>query len=206
VTDDPTALAGQAAAREALIEQLAEGHWRLDWPNQGYPWSEENRPTADAHRRGAGRCLDAIALAGLRLVPANTDPTAVEQAAAWMHEAQRQAVERDRNYELLVEARQDIERLTAERDAARAEVERQIEAHGRTVDRELADGWNRVADLMEAGQWPPAGTEQTPQWAVRHPGIGVLTYDTEADARVAAGTAGTVLVRDGDEWREADGG
>jgi hypothetical protein len=59
-----------AAERTALIERLAEGHWRLDWPHQGYGWADENRPTAEAHRRGARRCLDAIALAGLRLVPA----------------------------------------------------------------------------------------------------------------------------------------
>ena len=33
----------------------------------------------------------------------------------------------------------------------------------------------------------------TNQWRVRHPGIGVLGYDSEAEARVAAGTAGEVL-------------
>jgi DNA-binding CsgD family transcriptional regulator len=31
------------------------------------------------------------------------------------------------------------------------------------------------------------------KWAVRHPGIGVLHYDSEEEARVAAGTAGEML-------------
>lgn len=34
---------------------------------------------------------------------------------------------------------------------------------------------------------------QTQAWGVRHPGIGVLYYGSEEDARVAAGTAGTML-------------
>lgn len=29
-------------------------------------------------------------------------------------------------------------------------------------------------------------------WRVRHPGIGILPYDSEAEARIAAGTAGRV--------------
>jgi hypothetical protein len=31
------------------------------------------------------------------------------------------------------------------------------------------------------------------KWRVRHPGIGVLAYDSRAEAEVAAGTAGEVL-------------
>jgi hypothetical protein len=31
------------------------------------------------------------------------------------------------------------------------------------------------------------------QWRVRHPGIGTLAYGSEAEARIAAGTAGEVL-------------
>jgi hypothetical protein len=64
-----TTVTAHAAARAALIERLAQGHWKLDWPHAGYPWAQENQPTADAIRRGARRCLDAIALAGLRLIP-----------------------------------------------------------------------------------------------------------------------------------------
>jgi hypothetical protein len=30
-------------------------------------------------------------------------------------------------------------------------------------------------------------------WAVRHPGIGIIYYDSEDEARVAAGTAGEIL-------------
>lgn len=33
----------------------------------------------------------------------------------------------------------------------------------------------------------------TTRWPVRHPGIGVLYYDSEHEARVAAGTAGELL-------------
>jgi hypothetical protein len=33
----------------------------------------------------------------------------------------------------------------------------------------------------------------TGRWAVRHPGIGVLHYDTEQEAEIAAGTAGELL-------------
>lgn len=31
------------------------------------------------------------------------------------------------------------------------------------------------------------------RWPVRHPGIGVLYYDSEEEARIAAGTAGEML-------------
>jgi N-acyl-D-aspartate/D-glutamate deacylase len=42
------------------------------------------------------------------------------------------------------------------------------------------------------------------EWAVKHPGIGRLRYDSARDAVVAAGTAGVVQTRDGegDEWRD----
>jgi hypothetical protein len=45
----------------------------------------------------------------------------------------------------------------------------------------------------------------TEKWRVRHPGIGTLAYDSEQEARVAAGTAGEVLapaVQDTDRLRE----
>lgn len=33
----------------------------------------------------------------------------------------------------------------------------------------------------------------TQRWPVRHPGIGVIYYDSEEEARIAAGTAGEML-------------
>lgn len=47
--------------------------------------------------------------------------------------------------------------------------------------------------------------EHREHWAVRHPGIGILPYDNEREARFAAGTAGRVLYRaaDDDAWAEA---
>lgn len=44
------------------------------------------------------------------------------------------------------------------------------------------------------------------RWRVRHPGIGVLAYDSEAEARVAAGTAGEVLPPDAVPARDVDAG
>jgi hypothetical protein len=47
---------------------------------------------------------------------------------------------------------------------------------------------------------PPAGTSKSTvddqqMWAVQHPGLGILPYGSEEAARVAAGTAGTLLTR-----------
>lgn len=49
---------------------------------------------------------------------------------------------------------------------------------------------------------PPPGVVAL--WAVGHPGIGVLPYVGEREARVASGTAGEVLTRDSADqpWRE----
>ena len=124
-----------AAAHEQLVERLAEGHWREAWPNQGYDWSEENEPTREAHRRGARRCVAAFEVAGLRLVPAETDPSDAEQAALWMAEAWHQATMRDANH---AEARL----LEAERDQLRtriAELEAAADTETELITREGTD-------------------------------------------------------------------
>jgi hypothetical protein len=48
--------------------------------------------------------------------------------------------------------------------------------------------------VVEAAAHTPCGcADRSAEWAVDHPGIGVLAYDSEEEARAAAGTAGTLL-------------
>ena len=61
------------------------------------------------------------------------------------------------------------------------------------AERYARDSFDEIEARRAALVWREAAEPEEPRWAVDHPGMGVLEYPSEAEARVAAGTAGRVI-------------
>lgn len=99
-----------------------------------------------------------------------------------------------------------LQTVTAERDRRGDELRRaQAVIDAAKAWRASRIGSWRPADhaLVTAVDALEAPVPQPREWAVRHPGIGVLPYDSETEARTAAGTAGTVLHHRDNTWTPA---
>ena len=71
----------------------------------------------------------------------------------------------------------------------------EMRGHGCTEERPCAKCTPHIRDLGygEFDDFAEIQAVMHGEWVVDHPGIGRLAYDTEDEARVAAGTAGTLL-------------